>query len=180
MMRRHCCWGPAPATADRCLARGMLSSKPEARGSGCRTMRQTDRQTDARALHRPCSTYYAGGVNELLAIFQPVGVVSRKRGRQRQPVQRANEVVVESTCLGATATLARVVRASPPATSSRSVHPTTQDSCGRAVLRCCALLLALTQPTHSAGLCTYLPWFQLQLISTRPHSDTLQFPTRQS
>ena len=48
-------------------ARTALSSKPAARRRCGRMMgradRQTDRQTDAQPLHRPCSAYYAGSVN---------------------------------------------------------------------------------------------------------------------
>ena len=59
VLRRRCCCAPAPAI-DRYPARRALSSKPVARRSCCRTMGQTtngrtDRQTDARPFHRPCS-----------------------------------------------------------------------------------------------------------------------------
>ena len=43
--------------------RGSLSSKPAASRCCCRSMGHTDRWTDARLFHRPCSAYYAVSVN---------------------------------------------------------------------------------------------------------------------
>ena len=61
-----------PAFARRCCSisqqsidiscRRAHSSKPAA-AACCDRMGQTERQTDARQLHRPCSAYYAGSVN---------------------------------------------------------------------------------------------------------------------
>ena len=44
-------------------ARTALSSKPAARRC-CGRMGQTDGQTDARPLHRPCSAHCAGNANK--------------------------------------------------------------------------------------------------------------------
>jgi len=54
----------APAAIDRYpLHTPALSSKPADRRCCCRSMGQTDGRTDSRSLHRPCSAYYTGSVN---------------------------------------------------------------------------------------------------------------------
>ena len=63
---RICCWAPSCAI-DRYLlpSCGALSSKPAARrGCCCRSMGQTDGQTDAGPFHRICCVHCAGSVNK--------------------------------------------------------------------------------------------------------------------
>jgi len=49
VLRRSCCWAPAPAAADRyLLPAGALSNKPASRRCCCRLMGQTDGRTDGR------------------------------------------------------------------------------------------------------------------------------------
>jgi len=50
-------------TCYRSPACRALSSKPVGGRCCCRSMGQTDRRTDARPFHRPCSAYYASSVN---------------------------------------------------------------------------------------------------------------------
>ena len=58
VLRRHCCWSPAPVSVDRYVLPAMHSAAnpPHAAAAvECRTTGQTDGRTDARPLRRPCS-----------------------------------------------------------------------------------------------------------------------------
>ena len=71
----HCPHSPTAAAAiDRYLMPPAHSSKPAVAACGGRrpdgTDKQSDGQTDARQLHRPFSTYYAGSANKkILFVF---------------------------------------------------------------------------------------------------------------
>ena len=54
VLRRGCCWPPAVQQSID------ISWPQQTRNSGVRRPDGTDRRTDARQLHRPCSTFYAG------------------------------------------------------------------------------------------------------------------------
>jgi len=58
----HCPHSPAAAAAIDPYTRRAHSSKPTAAACGGH-MGQTDRQTDARQMHRPCSAYYTDSAN---------------------------------------------------------------------------------------------------------------------
>ena len=68
LRRRHWCWAPAPSIDQISPARRAPSSNHAARLCCGRLMGQTngqtDRRTDTRQLHIPCSAYYTDNVNK--------------------------------------------------------------------------------------------------------------------
>jgi len=62
----HACSTHTHACSNRSISPGCWGSKPTA--AACVSPHPTDgtdRQTDARQFHRPCSTYYASSVNKM-------------------------------------------------------------------------------------------------------------------
>jgi len=74
LLGAHHCWSISPA-------RGAPSSKPDACHCYCRSMGQTDRQTDTRPLRRPCSEYYANSANKSNVNYQ-LPAATRKQHNQ--------------------------------------------------------------------------------------------------
>ena len=61
MLRRRCCW--TPATVDRCVLPGVLSSKPATCHSGSRTVEQRDGQMPNRYIDPALHTMLAVSIN---------------------------------------------------------------------------------------------------------------------
>jgi len=58
-----------PAAINRYLLHaGRSAANPAATAAVNRWDRQMDGRTDARPLHRPCSTYYAGSINNKVTV----------------------------------------------------------------------------------------------------------------
>jgi len=61
LLQRRCSWAPAVLhSLDISCSPG---PQQQTRSSGVRRPYETDRRTDARQLHRPCSAYYTGSAN---------------------------------------------------------------------------------------------------------------------
>ena len=73
-----CWWAPASAVRRSQLSiERSAANPPYADAAVNRRNRQRDRRTDARPLHKPCSTYYAGSVNNKTVIDQNSGLFAR-------------------------------------------------------------------------------------------------------